>query len=259
MPNELINPKSTLSGKTPELRDVTNWYFELDKYNNNLKDQVEHLKTHSNWRKYLLNTIQEFLKLPIIYVQRKQLEGISDLDDKLPKHSIIDDPKKSSISFIFENLQDRDMARKLFDEMSIRFRTGKTLVPFRLSGNVEWGIEVPEKENLKNLTFWVWPESLWAPISFTKTYLESIGKSPDEWKEWWHSKDAKVYQFIGEDNIYFYGIAEMALLGINTEDKVEWENINLPHLIANNHLLFMNKKASSSSSAIRPPMARDLL
>ncbi|QAA32584.1 methionine--tRNA ligase [Clostridium manihotivorum] len=262
MPIELIDPKSTLSGKTPELRDVTNWYFKLDEYNNLLSEEMNYLRTNSNWRKYLLNTIEEFLKPPIIYVKRKQLEEVTDLTSKLPKHTIIDEPKKPSVSFVFDNLSDRDAAREVFDKLGIRFRTGKTLVPFRLSGNVEWGIEVPDKEDLKDLTFWVWPESLWAPVSFTKTYLESIGKDKEAWKEYWLSKDSKVYQFIGEDNIYFYGVAEMAmfmaLLGIEKDDKVNWEEINPPHLIANNHLLFMDKKASSSGS-IKPPMARDLL
>ncbi len=31
-PNELINPKSTLSGKEPELRETKHWYLPLDKY-----------------------------------------------------------------------------------------------------------------------------------------------------------------------------------------------------------------------------------
>ncbi|MBK1813345.1 class I tRNA ligase family protein [Clostridium sp. YIM B02505] len=262
MPIELIDPKSILSGKVPELRDVTNWYFKLDEYNRLLNEEVDYLRKNTNWRKYLLNTIEEFLKQPIIYVKRKQLEEITDLEGKLPKHTIIDEPKKPSVSFVFENLDDRDKAREVFDKLGIRFRTGKTLVPFRLSGNVEWGIEVPEKEELKDLTFWVWPESLWAPVSFTKAYLESIGKDSEAWKEFWTGKDSKVYQFIGEDNIYFYGVAEMAmfmaLLGIDKDDKVDFENVNLPHLIANNHLLFMDKKASSSGS-IKPPMARELL
>jgi methionyl-tRNA synthetase len=262
MPSELIEPKSTLSGKTPELRDVTNWYFKLDKYNDVLNSQVKYLRANSNWRKYSLNTIEEFLKAPIIYVKRKQLEESPEVIEKLPKHTVIDEPKKPSITFIFEDLKDRDAAREVFDKAGIRFRTGKTLVPFRLSGNVEWGIEVPEKEGLKDLTFWVWPESLWAPISFTRTYLESIGKNPEEWTNWWHSTDSKVYQFIGEDNIYFYGVAEMALfmalLGIDSTDTPEFENINIPHLIANSHLLFMDKKASSSSE-IKPPMAGELL
>ncbi len=263
MPSELIDPKSTLSGKTPELRDVTNWYYKLDEYTDALKGQMDYLKQHSNARKYLIKTIEEFLKQPIIYVQRKQLDdGMESLQAKLPKHTIIDEPKKSSITFIFDNLDDRDKAREVLDDMGLRFRTGKTLVPFRLSGNIDWGIKVPEKEELDDLTFWVWPESLWAPISFTKTYLDSIGKDADEWVKWWQSNDSKVYQFIGEDNIYFYGIAEMAmglsLLGIGSKDEVDWKCVNLPHLVPNNHVLFMDKKASSSSD-VKPPMAEELL
>jgi methionyl-tRNA synthetase len=262
MPSELIGPKSILSGKTPELKDVTNWCFKLHEYNDILSERVNYLKANSNSRKYLLNTIEEFLKPPIIYVQRKQLEDITDIEQRLPKHTIIDEPKKPSLTFVFDNLKDRDVAREVFDKLGVRFRTGKTLVPFRLSGNVEWGIQVPEKENLKDLTFWVWPESLWAPVSFTKTYLEANGKNSDAWKDWWLSEDAKVYQFIGQDNIYFYGIAEMAmfmaLLGINNEDTEKGVHLNLPHLVANNHLLFMDKKASSSS-VVKPPMADELL
>ncbi len=263
MPSELINPISTLSGKKPELVEVTNWYFKLDEYKDSLQSQVDDLKRNSNARKYLLNTIEEFLKEPIIYVTRKQLDGdVEGLVNKMPKHTLIDEPKKPSLTFIFENLADRDKGREVLEEMGLNFRTGKTLVPFRLTGNIDWGIKVPEKEGLDDLTFWVWPESLWAPISFTRTYLESIGKNPEEWTEWWQGADSKVYQFIGEDNIYFYGIAEMAMFlalqGKGSKDEINWETTNLPHLIPNNHVLFLDKKASSSSD-IKPPMAKELL
>ncbi|MCM1989002.1 class I tRNA ligase family protein [Oceanirhabdus seepicola] len=263
MPSELIDPKSTLSGKKPELVEVTNWYFKLDEYKDALQNQVDDLKRNSNARKYLLKTIEEFLKEPIIYVKRKQLDGdVEGLVKKLPKHTLIDEPKKPSLTFIFESLADRDKAREVMEEMGLHFRTGKTLVPFRLTGNIDWGIKVPEKEGLDELTFWVWPESLWAPISFTRAYLESIGKNSEDWTNWWQGEDSKVYQFIGEDNIYFYGIAEMAvflaLQGKESQDEINWATMNLPHLIPNNHVLFMDKKASSSSD-IKPPMAKELL
>ena len=261
MPEELINPKSTLSGKTPELCDVTNWYFSLEDCMDILKERVDYLRENTNTRKYIVNTIDEFLKKPCIYVQKKLIDDLDEFSAALPKHSLENEEKKTSYTFIFDNLEERDQARKIMNEREIRFRTGKTLVPFRLSGNIEWGLTVPEKEGLDNLTFWVWPESLWAPISFTKTYLESIGKDGESWKEWWNSEDAKVYQFIGEDNIYFYGIAEMGIFAAlmnETKDKPDMAHMNLPHLIANRHVLFMNKKASSSSD-IKPPMAHDLL
>jgi methionyl-tRNA synthetase len=262
MPSDLINPKSTLSGKTPEVREVVNWYFKLEECQEMLKEWIQNLKVNSNTRKYIINTMEEFLKPPYIYVKKDQLEGSTDLHNLLPEHSVIAEDNKASVTFVFDQLSDRDKAREVFGNKGIRFRTGKTLVPFRLSGNIEWGVEVPEKEKLKDLTFWVWPESLWAPISFTRAYLETAGKESTAWTKWWNSKESKVYQFIGEDNIYFYGIAEMAMFAALEKDgegvDKSMDKLPLPHLIANRHILFMDKKASSSNE-IKPPMAKELL
>ena len=140
------------------------------------------------------------------------------------------------------------------------YTSGKTLVPFRLSGNVEWGVPFPEYEGLKDLTFWVWPESLWAPISFTYTYLKRQGKEADLSK-WWYDEESKVYQFIGEDNIYFYSIAQTGLftgLQVPKGEVPDMETVHLSHIIANRHLLYLDTKASSSSEC-KPPMADELL
>ena len=283
MPSELIDPKSALSGKTPEIVNVNNWYFALEDFTEELQEYIGDLRKNSNTRKYILNTIDEFLKKPVIYVQKKQIatnpntwrggempkeevdtafaEGLAELESAFPEHETLVEDKKASVTFVFTHLDDRDKAREVLGERQIFYRTGKTLVPFRLSGNIDWGVPVPEKDGVNDLTFWVWPESLWAPISFTRTYLKQMGRAEEEWKDWWQSEDSKVYQFIGEDNIYFYGIAEMAMFAAAETPKgepvkVAWNK--MPQLVANRHILFMEKKASSSS-AIKPPMAKDLL
>jgi methionyl-tRNA synthetase len=162
---------------------------------------------------------------------------------------------------LFETLEDREKACSLLSSRGLRYRTGKTLVPFRLTGNLPWGVPAPALEGLEGLTVWVWPESLWAPISFTRTCLEADGKRQEEWKNWWCSKEARVYQFIGEDNVYFYGPAEMAMFmgcaGNPSVNPPEGE-LQLPELVVNSHILFLDKKASSSGD-IKPPTARDLL
>lgn len=261
MPSELINPVSALSGKTPVLKDVTNWYFCLDDCIEMMQERNEFLRRNSNTRKYVINTIDESLKKPMIHVPRKYFDSLEELEAKLPAHETIDEEKKPSVTFIFDNLALRDEAKKVLESENCHYTSGKTLVPFRLSGNVEWGVKVPDTEDMTDLTFWVWPESLWAPISFTRTYLEEKGCADDEWLNWWNADDAMVYQFIGEDNIYFYAIAEMAMFaGLNHKkgEKPDMEKINLPHIIANRHVLFMDTKASSSSE-IKPPMADELL
>jgi len=254
-PSELINPVSVLSDKTPIFKDVTNWYYVLDESIDVLKEQLENLKRNSNTRKYQLNIIDEFLQKPMIHVPRKYVDDVAELVAKLPPHTLTDEEKKKSITFEFETLDNRDVAKTTLEQLGIHYTAGKTLVPFRLSGNVDWGVKVPVVDKLSDLTFWVWPESLWAPISFTQAYLESIGKDISEWEKWWGADDSLVYQFIGEDNIYFYSIAAMGLFNGLMQSGV---SMNYPHIIPNRHILFMDTKASSSSE-IKPPMADDLL
>ncbi len=262
MPCDLINPRSTISGNRPEMRDVTNWYFKLDGFKELLTEWAEKMENDPAARRFVINSIREFLEPPVIYVKRDQLDQLESISDRLPEYSLNEEENKSSAVMVFKDLESREKACSILSEYTIRFRTGKTLVPFRLTGNIEWGVPAPCLEGLDDLTVWVWPESLWAPVSFTMTYLEMIGVGREDWKKWWCSGDSRVYQFIGEDNVYFYGPAEMAMfMGQQGEtpavDPPEGE-LQLPELVVNNHLLFLNKKASSSGK-IKPPTARDLL
>ncbi|MBO6140415.1 MAG: class I tRNA ligase family protein [Ruminococcus sp.] len=263
MPESLIDPISTLTGEKPSMRPVTNWYFKLPEYEGLMKDWVEELKKRKDIRPVVWKTIDEFLKAPVIYIKRELEEKYMAIKDKLPAHEYIEEPKKPSFTIQFDKLADSDEAHRILSENGIRCRTGKTLVPFRLTGNIEWGVPAPTLEDEEKLTVWVWPESLWAPISFTQAYLESKGADDNEWKNYWCSKDATVIQFIGQDNIYFYGIAEPAMWMAQqaSADKTASPKdgeLQMPIICANHHILFLDKKASSSG-AVKPPMADDLL
>lgn len=260
LPSELIDPVSLLSNKKPVLRDVENWYFDLECCIHWLKEYNDFLRKNTNTRKYQLETVEEFLKKPLLYVPRKYIGDLAELAAKLPPHRLSNEEKKPSVVFEFDNLDDRDRAKNVLDTGNIHYTSGKTLVPFRLSGNVEWGVPFPECEELKDLTFWVWPESLWAPISFTLAYLKEQGKETDLSK-WWYDEESMVYQFIGEDNIYFYAIAQTGLftgLQVPRGETPDMETVHLSHIIANRHLLYMDTKASSSSEC-KPPTADELL
>lgn len=67
-PTDLIEPKSTMSGKTPILRPTTHWYFKLDKHGEWLKEWVEkgtidgqphHDPT--TWRKHVIGQCSSWL------------------------------------------------------------------------------------------------------------------------------------------------------------------------------------------------------
>ena len=74
------------------------------------------------------------------------------------------------MTIVFDKLELREKACEVLAKNDIRYRTGKTLTPFRLTGDIDWGVPCPEIQGVKNQTFYVWPESLWAPISFTKSF-----------------------------------------------------------------------------------------
>ena len=262
LPEQLIDPVSTISGTKPELRKIENWYFNLQNYTDLLIKWVDKLESETKTREFVLKEIREFLKKPEIYIKKDYMAKFDAISSNLPKFEQIEDKSKASFVIKFETLSDREEACTILSENEIRYRTGKTLVPFRLSGNISWGVPVPEKDGLDGLTFYVWPESLWAPISFTKTLLNNRGFDENEWKKYWCHEDSRVYQVLGEDNIYFYGPAQHAmwLAMQDGEPSVNVENgdLRLSNLIVNKHSLFMGNKASSSGS-IKPPMADELL
>lgn len=249
-PSELINPISILSGETPKQVPVKNWYFDLPSFSKFIKEHISEIENDDRTREVLARIINDYLKKPSIYIKKDLYYEIKDIH-LLPEHIINEEEGKQSLCIIFNTLKEREKAVRFFDDLKIRYRTGKTVVPLRISGNVNWGIPVPVKDGINNLTFWVWPESLWAPISFTKYFLKE-NKNDNDWEKWWKCKDSNIYQFIGEDNIYFYGIAETGLF--HAIDK----NLNLPIIVPNHHLLYGNAKASSSSEN-KPPTAEELL
>ncbi len=263
MPQDLIDPKSTLTGERPVMKNVDNWYFKLTDHYDILREYAEDIRNREDVRQVVFKTISEFLEPPVIYIMNDFRDKYEELKDRLENHELIEEPKKTSFTIKFSTLPDREKSCAVLSEAGIRFRTGKTLVPFRLTGNIEWGVPAPVLENEEPLTVWVWPESLWAPISFTQAYLESNGHDREEWRDFWCSDKAQVYQFIGQDNIYFYGVAEMAMfMALQGRDGllVHPKNgeLQLPVLVANHHILFLDKKASSSGT-VKPPMAADLL
>jgi methionyl-tRNA synthetase len=249
-PDELIEPVSVLTGKTPERVPADNWFFDLPAYGQRLAAALDEWETDPACRKLLPTVIREFLRNPSIFVKKELIAEVAGIED-MPAYTIIEDDKKASSELVFSSLEDREKAVSVLARNGVRYRTGKTLVPFRLSGNVKWGIPVPETEGVSGLTFWVWPESLWAPISFSKTILGD-GADGKSWEKWWKSDDARVYQFIGEDNIYFYGIAEMGIF------MALDEGYRLPLVVPNRHILLGKIKASSSGE-VKPPKASELL
>ncbi len=62
-PTELINPKSTISGSTPVLRDTKNWYLPLNDYQEWLKKWI--LEGHKEWRSNVYGQCKSWLDMDL--------------------------------------------------------------------------------------------------------------------------------------------------------------------------------------------------
>ena len=262
--NDLIDPKSTLSNTVPKIKMVGNYYFDLDKYRKFLRELVDIYDKGDRARKFMLKDMKEYLLPPSIYVDYEKKDSLEILKNELPNFKEELHEKRKLIQLKFNSVHERDIASELLKHENISYKTNKTLAPLRISGNTSWGVPLPnlkDDSDSKSLTFYVWPESLWAPISFTKQYLKNTN-SKSTWQEWWCNTDCEIVQFIGEDNVYFYALAEMGMF-MSMQDKGPTltpckNDMQIPLIIDNKHMLLGHVKASSSGSK-KAPTADELL
>ena len=285
-PEELIAPKSALTGEVPELRPVDNLYFDLPAYLDFMREYTAKLAKNPQVRSVVSKTMEEWLLPAQLYIQVKFRDEFEAVRSELPEHTVTEAPDgKGSFTVAFPSWKERDESHAVLGRAGVRFRSGKALVPFRITGNISWGVPVPQIEGVHDVTCWCWPESLWAPISYVRTVLArdaaalgvdegqaaedaALMGEPDassaqvpapawthsslDWRDWWCSPDSQIFQFIGQDNIYFYCIAQTAMW-----EALGWD-LKQSTVASSYHLLYMGKKASSSSQT-PPPPADDLL
>ena len=154
-PEDLIAPKSSVTGAVPEMRPVDNWYFDLPAFRDFLREHVAALAEDPNIRAIVPQTCGEFLGAPIIYVKNDERELFDSVAAELPAHTVREPEKgKASFEVEFETIDDRDIARDIMRRTGLRFRTGKALVPFRITGNIEWGVKAPVIDGVEGLTVW---------------------------------------------------------------------------------------------------------
>ena len=106
-PEDLIAPKSSLTGVTPEMRPVENWYFDLPAFNAFLKKHVEALEADPEVRPIVPQTIKEFLAPPVVYIKNELHDQYLQIADKLAHHQYHEAEKgKQSFEIEFDTIDE---------------------------------------------------------------------------------------------------------------------------------------------------------
>jgi methionyl-tRNA synthetase len=104
--------------------------------------------------------------------------------------------------------------------------------------DLTWGVPVP-LEDAEGKVLYVWFEAPIGYISATKEWALNHSK-PEEWRKYWQNPDAKLYHFIGKDNIVFHCIMFPIIL-------MEHGNYVLPENVPANEFLNLEGKKLSTS------------
>lgn len=236
-PAELINPKSSLSDATPELRDTTHLWLNMWKASDEL---LEWIKGKQNkWRKGVFNEVFETVQ-PAVQFSNVHEPKFKELRPTLPKHKSRYAPGKMVVAQ-FENKADLAIAEKTFRDNGIEFSLMDAWAHRSITRDVTWGIQVPAEidPEMKDKTLYVWPDSLIAPISFSRVALKKQGRE-QEWEKFWKDPEARIFQFLGQDNVYFYVLMQGAMwFGVK-------DNYTLTDVYSVFHLMVNGEKMSKS-------------
>jgi methionyl-tRNA synthetase len=121
-----------------------------------------------------------------------------------------------------------------------------------ITRDIDWGIPVP-LEGWDEKRLYVWFEAVMGYFTASIEWAKNTGQ-PDAWKKWWYNPEARIYNFIGKDNIPFHTIIWQAeLLGIdgiyNEDSNVESFDapLQLPYDVPANEFMNIEGKQFSKS------------
>lgn len=240
--SELKNPKSSVSQATPVLKETDHFYLDMWSATNELKTWLDGKKR--TWRKNVLAEVETTV-MPTLAFTNKSEPAFKEIKDNLPTHKSRYAPGRK-VAVAFSNLEDLEAGKKMLEEKGIECELLDGWAHRSITRDVKWGIPVPTdlEEGMEGKTLYVWPESLIAPISFSRVALKKEGLKGEALEkrieEYWKNDDSRIYQFLGQDNIFFYVLMQGAMwLG----SKKNW---NMTDIFASYHLQVNGDKMSKS-------------
>jgi methionyl-tRNA synthetase len=247
-PTELINPRSSISDATPEMRETAHLYLDMWAVSETLREWLQ--TKQKTWRPAVLANVLDKV-LPCLRFAGEHEATYKELKASLPKHKskysagkqvVLQFGSKVELETARTFLREHQIASELVDEWGHR----------SITRDIAWGIPVPADldPELAGKTLYVWPDSLIAPIAFTQVALRNKGRDVEEWKDFWQDPEARISQFLGQDNVFFYVLMQGALwLGTQSDPHrlPRAGELQLTDVFGCFHLLVGGEKMSKST------------
>ncbi len=248
LPAELQNPRSAVSDGVPELRETVHWWLDLWKVSEPLRIWIE--GKAKKWRAGVYNEVHGTV-MPALIFDNVHEPAYKERKAELPAHKSRYAPGKK-IAVTFATKADLEAGRVFLESCGIPSQFLDSWAHRSISRDVPWGIPMPEDADpeMKGKTLYVWPDSLIAPISFSKVALKAKGRNPAEYADFWKNPNARIAQFLGQDNVYFYVLMQGAMWIGSQKDltrlPIEGE-FQLTDVFSCFHLMVGGEKMSKST------------
>jgi len=247
-PAELLNPRSAVSDGIPILKDTVHWWLDLWKISDLLRVWIQ--GKEKTWRHALFNEVINTV-LPALSFDNIHEAKYKEIKATLPRHkSKYAAGKKVAVTF--ETKNDLHTGQKLLSDQGIPTELLDGWAHRPISRDVSWGIPMPVDVDpeMAGKTLYVWPDSLIAPISFSKVALKEHGKNEALFTEFWKNPQSRISQFLGQDNVYFYVLMQGALWIGSQEDPTrlpEAGDFQMTEIFSSFHLMVEGEKMSKST------------
>lgn len=207
-PDALLEPRSALSEAVPELRDTVHWWLDMYSVSETLRIWIQSKK--KRWRPAVLGTVLGAV-LPSIRIERAHEAAYKALRPELPRHKM-QYAKGREVVLQFGDAEAMAAGRAVLAEAGIDSVLDNEWAYRSITRDVAWGLPLPDIDpDLAGKTLYVWPDSLLAPISFCAVALSEQGRDPSELEDFWRDPDARIDQFLGQDNVFFYVLLQGAM------------------------------------------------
>jgi len=247
-PSELIDPKSSLSDARPELKDTLHWWLNLWEVSEDLRKWIQ--SKEKKWRAGVYNEVIHTV-LPGLKFANTHEDTYKSLKETLPKHKSKYAAGKK-IALTFDDKSSLILAKAALAQSGIDSEFLDSWAHRSITRDVSWGVPLPESFGSEGLgkSLYVWPDSLIAPISFTKVALAQKNQDPKDSDLFWKDPNAKIYQFLGQDNVYYYVLMQGALWfgsQSNPHQLPQHGEYQLTDIFSSFHLMVSDAKMSKST------------
>jgi methionyl-tRNA synthetase len=245
-PADLLDPRSAISDATPELRETVHLFLDLWKVAEILRVWVQ--SKQKTWRASVVSQVLDQV-LPALRLAADAEDAYKPIKGTLPRHRQRY-ARGKQVVLQFDNRADLDSARELLGKHGIASEPVDEWAHRAITRDTQWGIPLPEGDpELAGKTLYVWPDSLIAPISFSKVALAARGEDPARYADYWCDPEARVYQFLGQDNVFFYVLMQGAMWLGSQADPLRLPvagELQLTEVLGSFHLLVGGEKMSKS-------------